>query len=231
MEKSQYKLCLEILRRLDAEGILKHVILIGSWCTLFYQEYFGDCNYAPVLKTRDMDLLILRPSGLKRKIDVATLLKDLGFVVGFTGREGYLRLEHPQLVVEFLVPERGRPSTRPFPLPQLGLNAQALRYMEYLGKQTISIRVQDLEVTVPHPAHFALHKLVVLTKRPIPEKQIKDRRAARTVLTALCKSDRSTEIREAFLRMPTRWQTRVKKQLSDPIDAPLLAVVEGGAYE
>ena len=83
MEKSQYKLCLEVLRRLDAEGVLKHLVLVGSWCTLFYQEFFGDSDYAPALKTRDMDLLIPRPSSLKGKIDVASLLKDLGFVVGF----------------------------------------------------------------------------------------------------------------------------------------------------
>ena len=75
------------------------------------------------LKTRDIDLLIPRPSEIKAKTDVVELLKDLGFIVGFSGSKGYIRLEHPELVVEFLVPERGRGSDKPYTLSQLGLNA------------------------------------------------------------------------------------------------------------
>jgi hypothetical protein len=37
----QYDLCREVLRRLDAAGVLDRVILIGSWCLLAYREYFG----------------------------------------------------------------------------------------------------------------------------------------------------------------------------------------------
>ena len=45
MEKSQYDLCAEVLGRSDKAGILKDIILIGSWCTLFYKEYFGKTKY------------------------------------------------------------------------------------------------------------------------------------------------------------------------------------------
>ena len=65
MEKSQYKLCIEVLRRLDKAGILKDVVLVGSWCTLFYKEFFGRSKYIVSLKTRDMDMLIPRPSTIK----------------------------------------------------------------------------------------------------------------------------------------------------------------------
>ena len=65
MEISQYKLCLEVLRCLDASGVLKHIILVGSWCTLFYKDYFGDVDYLAVIKTRDMDLLIPHPATLR----------------------------------------------------------------------------------------------------------------------------------------------------------------------
>ena len=107
MEKSQYELCVEVLRRLDKAGVLQDVVLVGSWCTLFYKDFFGGQQYIAPLKTRDMDLLIPAPSATKAEVDVAELLKDLGFVIGFTGSEGYIRLEHPVLIVEFLVPERG----------------------------------------------------------------------------------------------------------------------------
>ena len=125
MEKSQLELCTEVLHRLDKTGILQHIVLVGSWCTFFYKDFFSGKKYMTSLTTRDMDLLIPDPRNIHTKVDVAELLKDLGFIVGFTGLKGYMRLEHPELIVEFLVPEKGRGSNKPYPLPQLGLNAQA----------------------------------------------------------------------------------------------------------
>ena len=42
MEKNQYELCLEVLRRLNRAGVLNDIMLIGSWCLPFYREYFFD---------------------------------------------------------------------------------------------------------------------------------------------------------------------------------------------
>jgi len=226
VEKSQYELCVEILRRLDRAGVLKHVVLVGSWCTLLYREYFSPRAYAPSLKTRDIDLLIPRPSAVDSQIDVAGLLKDLGFVVGFTGRKGYIRLEHPQLIIEFLVPERGRPSDKPYPLPSLGLNAQALRFLDFLAQNTITAKLDDIIVTLPHPASFALHKLLVVSRRPTLEKQAKDKEAAMKILQALLDKGEEVLLRSTFNAMPKRWQTRVKMQLTDPLDRKILDVLQ-----
>jgi hypothetical protein len=95
VEKSQYELCIEVLGRLDKAGVLKNIVLVGSWCTLLYKEFFGRTRYKVSLITRDMDLLIPRPTAIKARVDVAESLKDLGFVVGFTGSKGYIRLQHP----------------------------------------------------------------------------------------------------------------------------------------
>ena len=38
MEKSQYNLCIEILRRFHKAGLLNDFILIGSWAMVFYKE-------------------------------------------------------------------------------------------------------------------------------------------------------------------------------------------------
>ena len=226
MEKSQYELCIEVLRRLDKVGILKQVILVGSWCTLFYKEFFGQTKYMVSLKTRDMDLLIPRPTAIKAKVDVAELLKDLGFVVGFTGSKGYIRLEHPQLIVEFLVPERGRGSDKPYSLPQLGLNAQALRFLDFLAQNTVTTKVEGLTLTVPHPANFALHKLLVLTRRPTTEKQMKDKEAAVRILKALIDKGQGNLIRNVFHTMPRRWQGKVRKQLPDLVKKKILDVLQ-----
>jgi hypothetical protein len=225
VEKSQFNLCIEVLRRLDQAGVLRHVVLAGSWCTLFYQDCFTKTKYAPALRTRDLDLVIPRPSKMATHTDVAELLKDLGFIVGFTGSQGYIRLEHPQLIVEFLVPERGRPSEKPFALPQLGLNAQPLRFLDYLAQNTITANVQEISLTIPHPAHFALHKLVVLSRRPTPEKQAKDKESATRLLFALIEDNQQEVIKEAFHAMPRRWKTKVRQQLTDPLDAPILELL------
>jgi hypothetical protein len=173
-----------------------------------------------------MDLLIPQPRTIKAKVDVAQLLRDLGFVVGFTGSQGYIRLEHPQLIVEFLVPERGRGLNKPYPLPQLGLNAQALRFLEFLSQNTITSKVGSITIVLPHPANFALHKLLVMSRRSKTGKQAKDKEAGIRILNALLVSDRSDTIKNAFQAMPKRWQGIVKKQLTDITEEKILEVLK-----
>jgi hypothetical protein len=45
VEKKQYELCVEILRRFKQAGILDDLILIGSWSAYFYNDYFADNDY------------------------------------------------------------------------------------------------------------------------------------------------------------------------------------------
>jgi hypothetical protein len=42
VRSEQFELCCEVPRRLDCEGVLKHVVLIGSWCLLAYEDFFTD---------------------------------------------------------------------------------------------------------------------------------------------------------------------------------------------
>ena len=226
MDISQYDLCVKVLRRLDNAGLLKDLVIVGSWCTFFYKDFFPRNTYRTSLATRDMDLLIPRPREIQAKTDVVALLRDLGFVVGFSGSQGYIRLEHPQLIIEFLVPERGRGSNKPYSLPQLGLNAQALRFLEFLSQETIQSRIGSITIRLPHPANFALHKLVVMGRRAKPEKQAKDKEAATKILQALIDSKLSNTIQNTFRAMPRRWQGIIKKQLTDITERNILDVLK-----
>lgn len=69
MEKSQYSLCLEVLRRLEVDGILSDVILIGSWCMVFYKKYFSGYNYAPSIRTRDIDFFVPKPRVITKRLN------------------------------------------------------------------------------------------------------------------------------------------------------------------
>lgn len=226
MEKSQYDLCMEVLRRLGNAGILQEVVVVGSWCTFFYEGFFGGKRRTSSLTTRDMDLLIPEPGAIKAKADVAELLRDLGFVIGFSGSAGYIRLEHPELIVEFLVPERGRGTDKPYPLPQLGVNAQALRFLDYLSANTIKLKAGSVTLRLPHPANFALHKFLVLSRRAKAEKQTKDKAAAIKILVALIDSNRKDEIRKAFCAMPKKWQLKVGRGLAEAGDEKILKLLQ-----
>ena len=115
MEKKQSEICLEVLRRFHKAGILKDLILVGSWCVYIYKDYFSSNSSIEhaALKTRDLDFLIDKPSTLKNRVDIPALLEDLGFVSIFKGHKGYIKLDHPELILEFLVPEKGRGSDKP----------------------------------------------------------------------------------------------------------------------
>jgi hypothetical protein len=120
-------LVVEVLRRLDKAGVLKDMVLVGSWCIHFYKDYFDGAALSAI-RTRDMDFLIQTPPKLKGEVHVAELLKDMGFIPEFHG-DGSVSLSHPELIIDFLVAERGRGSDKPYLVKPLGIKAQPLRFM------------------------------------------------------------------------------------------------------
>ncbi|MBI2496229.1 MAG: hypothetical protein HYW10_06725 [Candidatus Omnitrophica bacterium] len=210
---SQRTLCQSVLERLAHAGVLEDVVLIGSWCLEGYMSYFGRKTPLTALRTRDIDFLVPRPTHLRNSVDVPALLEDLGFVVDFH-RGGYIRLLHPELIVEFLVPERGRGTDHPVRLPQLKVNAQALRFLNLLADSTITATLEGIQVRMPHPAAFALQKLLIAPRRQgRPSKQAKDLDAAVAVLEALRAHGENESVREHFESMPPRWQARIRQIL------------------
>lgn len=228
MEKSQSELCLEILRRFNKTDILDNFILIGSWCLYFYKDYFSDVPYiaSASIKTRDIDFLISNPARIKQEVNVPELLKDLGFVTIFKGSKGYIKLDHPDLILEFLVPEKGRGIDKPFPLPKLGVNATALRFLGFLYMNTIKVKVEDFNLTLPHPANFALHKLIIFQRRLRQEKSIKDRNTAIEILKVLINRGESEIIKSVFSSIPRKWQNRILKGLEKSKESGILDMLK-----
>jgi len=215
VEKNQYELCVNVLKRLEKVGVLKDIILIGSWCIPFYKEYFAGIKYISAIKTRDVDFLIPNPHGIKVNVNIPELLKDLGFIVGYRGSKGYIKLEHPDLLVEFLSPEKGRGTDSPIPLPKLGVNAVALRFLSLLTDNIIKVKVEDFEVLLPHPANFALHKLIIFQRRFKEDKAIKDRNAAVEIFRTLVDKGEAEIIKHIFNFMLPKWQKKVIKGLEE----------------
>lgn len=213
MEKKTYNLCLEVLKRFNKAGILKHIILIGSWSIYFYKEYFKSKSYSTYIRTRDIDFLIPIPFKLKKKVDVFKLVEDIGFLEDFKGSQGYIKLEHPDLTIEFLVPERGRGCNGPYPVPQLKINAQALRYLDFLADNTISINFRNLNIRLPHPAAYALHKFIIFKRRRKADKHDRDIEGALRIFRELIKYNEHNKIRSIFNTMHRKWQKTVFENL------------------
>ena len=225
MEKSQYNLCLSILRRFQRVGVLENLLLIGSWCVVFYEQYFKPGGFdSTTLRTRDIDFLVPRPSQLMTAVDVPSLLEDLGFVMA-RNSSGLIQLVHPDLLLEFLVPELGAGQDGLVPLPKLGMNAVALRFLNFLTDEVIRVETEDIVVQVPHPASFALHKLIIAQRRKNKAKAEKDHNMAIDLLRALIKKGDSLKIKKTYDRVPHPWRMKILKGLNSTTEQDIWSVL------
>ncbi|MGD9873908.1 MAG: GSU2403 family nucleotidyltransferase fold protein [Kiritimatiellia bacterium] len=206
---------MNVLRRLHEAGVLEHIVLIGSWCLVLYRDYFHDAGTIPAVRTRDMDFLVPSLTKPKTKTDVPDLLKDLGFIAGLRGQAGVMILEHPELLIEFLVPEHGRGGIDVQPLPRLGVNAQPLRFMDIALSKTVQLHFEGIPVTAPHPAAFVLHKLLVAPRRASGEKREKDINAALLVLDLFEKREELLLVRSLLNGFPRPWQRSILHTLRE----------------
>ncbi len=213
MDRNQFDLLLEVLRRLQEKGILRKLILAGSWGMMLYRRYAEPRIPEASLRTRDADFVI--PSGFTKrsKTNLPELLRDLGFITEFNRSDNSMRLLHPALIIEFLVPEAGRRSTQSKRIRELGVRAQQLRYLNYLESKTTNIQVEGLTVRVPDPAVFALHKLIVMERRRSEEKREKDKQQALGILRHLIEWRMDSKIQDAILLMHPRWFQSVLRNL------------------
>ncbi len=222
MEKKKYDLCLEVLKRMAKEGLLDKIMLVGSWCMLPYQDYFGGAALLPALRTRDLEFLIPVPPNLDHETDLCELLKELDFLLDYKGEEGYMIFQHPDLILEFLVPARGKDIDKPYPIDQLGINAQALRFMDFLAQNPIRITFHDIKVIIPHPANFALQKLLIAKRRKQLDKSEKDRTQAVAILRALHDAKKMDTVHELYKAMPKSWQKTITQELTNLRESDIL---------
>lgn len=117
-----------------------------------------------------------------------------------------IKFDHPDLRVEFLVPELGRGHIRPLEIKKLGIRAQGLRYLNFLSSYPRIISYEDIHVRVPEPAAFALHKLIISARRLNKEKAARDLEMAISLLDFLYAKPREVGRIKSILRtVPHKW--------------------------
>ena len=203
---------MEVLNRLDTAGVLEQLVLVGSWCLLFYRDYFENDAFYSTLRTRDIDFLVPTPPRGLKSVDIPALLDDLGFIQQVKSG-GYIQLMHPEVMLEFLVAERGRGYDRPYPLPQLGLNAQASRIMDIANESAIPLEYEGITLRVPHPAAFALHKLIIVPRRKVKAKASRDIATAVEILNLLIGTHDVKPVERLLRMFPKTWKKTIYRVL------------------
>lgn len=134
--------------------------------------------------------------------------------------------------VEFLTSNRGSDDyiDQPASMPALGgASADPLRFLDFLIRdplRTILLHKSGVPVTVPDPARYAVHKMIVATRRRTDGlsaiKRDKDIRQAEILFEALYETRRASDFaiafEEAWQRGPA-WQEALQKAANSMLSA------------
>ena len=196
------------------------------------------------LRTGDIDVvhdphISVAFAGEVEAADFARMTSDVASGVrlwpipGFDPREPStsFKVHGAELHVDMLTPLRGRPRG-PVPIALLGTAALPLRFLDYLVEESMPAVIvggAGILVSVPTPARFALHKLIVARERSAfhAAKAAKDLAQADALLSLLLE-DRPADVRSACRALVGRgpaWVKRVKTSLSR-IDATVAKQVQ-----
>lgn len=198
--------------------------LIGSWSFLLYQRHLG---VRPLpMKTQDVDFLLPWPYPAKRIVNLSAALNELGFRQEATST-GASFFMHPELKIEFLVPERGKGGLDYRLVKPLGLKAIPLRFLDMLLKDSIVVKDSGVSVRVPKPMNYCLHKLIIAQRRSgrknKEEKREKDILHAVHVLGIL----NPDEFKKELVNFSPKWRRLAEQSLkfaweTFPLERPTL---------
>jgi hypothetical protein len=124
---------------------------------------------------------------------------------------GLVKYNHPGLAIEFLVPERGRGSNKPYEIKQFHINAQGLRFLTLLSKYLITLKAGEVKVRLPEPAAYVLHKFIIGRRRIKKDKTDKDLSAAKEIREFLLGDpEQQSKLRGIFDALPKKWQGKIR---------------------
>jgi len=192
------------------------VELIGSWCFNLYQKHLGVKKYP--FRTLDVDFLVPMPyRGIKHK-DFIKDLEELGFRCDFN-TDGSMYLWNSELKIEFIVPEKGRAAKGIVHVRELGLKAIPLRFVNLLLDDPVFVSESNMEILLPNPVNFCIHKLLIASRRKSMDKNLKDLEQA--LYTSAILDNHA--VSKLFDSLPKKWRQNILRTLEiAKIELPLL---------
>lgn len=220
-----------VIRRLSDYGFFRAGgVLVGTHAFLAFGNMLG-VNWGDSSRTQDVDfahagkqLAIALPSNIEIDTPAAIDSLKMGFLpLGSSdGKVGgtWLSPRDPDFQLDFITPTH-RGGGEPFRHAQLGITLQPLKFMEYLlqdvQQAVLFCNAGAVMVNVPHPARYAMHKLIVAGERGAARaaKSAKDLRQSAALL-ALYREGSEWAAHEAWTDLVSRgpgWQTRAVRGL------------------
>lgn len=209
-------LFLRIIDKLDTGGVLQKIVLVGSWVLPIYRAYFEDDPEIPILRTTDVDFLVGMPPNIHGSFDISAALSELGCEPEWSLQGGFCKYVHPELEVEFLIPEHGRGTSRAVFIEALGIRAQPLRFLSLAYDRSMCVPYHGYNIRVPEPEAFVLLKLLILPRRKDKAQIMKDAVTAKSLGEYLLKrNDSKTRMQELFKELPKGWQKKIQNVSKD----------------
>lgn len=212
--EEKYSLLATVLKELRNAGVLKELILAGSWCQYYYRILFNMSPEIPLIRTTDIDFLVPTPRKISKSLDVAKLLNNIGFDNDFDYQTGLIKFVHPDLEIQFITPALGRGKDKPYEIKQFNINAEGLRYLTLLQDHKFQMIHEDIALWLPEPGAYILHKTLVSRKRKNAAKREKDMAAVRDIGELCLRYEHHKKnLKSIFSVMPLKWQKQVLKTL------------------
>src|SRR4030042_1327152 len=127
--------------------------------------------------------------------------------------------------MEFLVTDKGKGSSKPYPLPFLSMNAQRLRFLDLLEEHTIVVIVNGTKIILPHPVNFGLHKLIISYRRKNEDKRLKDVEAGLSVLNLYIENEGADKLYEVFQKISQKQKRKILELLKKEKSYKILEIL------
>lgn len=198
---------LRLLKLLDENGVLPHVIIAGSWAEYVYAQANVLPGFSLSLRTVDIDFLVKNMRRPATPISILEFTNNKnGYLVKHDILLGTTKIVTPGgMEVEFLINQLGS-GAEPVLKTNLGVNAQALRHMGHIINNAITVDLFEMKVQVPCPESYVLHKMLINDVRKT-NKQVKDRESIARLLPYI-DLDKMSSLYQAYTKNE---KNRVKK--------------------
>jgi hypothetical protein len=202
--------------------------LVGTQAFVSFGNMLG-VRWREPARTQDVDfahagkaIAIALPTDLEIDTHAAIESLEQGFLPLGSPKSkaagSYLHPRDRDFQLDFLTPWH-RGGARPFHHPQLGVVLQPLKFMEYLledvQQAALFCSAGACVVNLPHPARYALHKLIVFGERPAARavKANKDLLQSAAILSVL-RERGASQVDEAWADLVGRgsgWSIRARR--------------------
>ena len=199
----------EIFEVLNKEGFLSNLIIIGSWCLLFYKNIFD--NFNPTIRTTDIDFYVPNTKTIKERYNIIRSLKNINYDhINDILTNKTIFISPDGFELEFLT-KLNRSGLSCVRIGKTSIYAESMPYLDLFNFHYMEIDFFGMNIKVASPTSYVLQKLLVNKSRK-GDKQEKDIESVKWVLVFIKASKKYyEELNTLFKGFPLKWQKQIIK--------------------